>query len=250
MIAIISVAFSTGIAIGVATLFYKANKMSLDLFRTSALFSIIIIGPIFFIKNSIPNLLPKSGYAAPSKLIKYIMIPIIAIVAANYLLSAFNSFGVVYSIKSNVPYNQAILINIYMLAGNLLLTIPFAFILDRIKSKLSFLSIILGIICLSTILIPFIINLHNAHMIIFGLLSSLISLVLIYSISEVSSKFRDNNLLASITLLSVMYSIGGYAGITATKASVEYWGNQGLIISVAVVSLFVLLYVIHSTNEE
>jgi MFS family permease len=249
-IALISVAFMVGLALGIGTLFYKANKMPLDLFRTSALFSVMLLAPIYFIKESIPQLNVNEHYAPPSKLIKYILIPIISMLVANYLLLAYNNFGLVYAIKSNVPYNIALLITLYMLGGNILFTIPMAFILDKIKSKQSFLSIILTAICILSVSMPFTINLTYAPMIIFGLLSSLISLVMIYSISQVSAKFRDHNLLASITILSVMHSIGGYVGISATKASVSYWGNQGLVISTAVVALFVLLYVINSSSNE
>lgn len=249
-IALVSVAFMVGLALGVGTLFYKANKMPIDLFRTSALFSFMLLIPIYFIKESTPKLATNEHYAAPSKLIKYILIPIICMLAANYLLLAYNNFGLVYAIKSNVPYNIAILIPIYMLGGNILFTIAMAFILDKVKSKQSFLSIVLTAICILSVSTPFAINLTYAPMVIFGLLASLITLVMIYSLSQVSAKFRDHNLLTSISILSVMHSIGGYVGISATKASVSYWGNQGLVISTAIVALFVLLYVINSSSNE
>lgn len=250
MVAIMNVAFSSGIAIGIGTLFLKANRMPVDLFKTSALFSMFIVPAIYFVKDSAPILPKSSNYTPPSKLIKYIMVPIISMLAANYLLLSLSNFAVVYAIKSNVPYNEAIVLNLYMLAGNLILTIPAAFILDRIKSKQSFLSSVLVLICMSFIMIPFVIGIPKAPMILFGLLSSLIWLVLVYSISVVSAKFRNYNLLAATTILSIMHSMGGYAGVASTKAAVEYWGNQGLIISIAVVALFALLYVINKASEE
>lgn len=249
MIAIVSVAYSVGIAIGIATLFLKAAKLPIDLFKTSTLFSVIILAPIYLVKNSMPILPKGSESSPPSKLVKYMMIPIIAMLTANYLLSSYNNFGIVYAVKNNIPYNQAALINIYMLAGNLLLVMPAAILLDRIKNKHSFLSIILTIICMISIMMPFVIRMEYAPMFIFGALSSLIWLVVVYSISVVSSKFKGQNLLTATTILSVMHSIGGYVGVVATKASTQYWGNQGLIISTAIVALFVLLYVINTSSE-
>lgn len=250
MIAIMNVAFASGIAIGIGALFLKANKMPVDLFKTSALFSVFIVPAIYFVKDSAPILPRNTSYTPPSTLIKYIMLPVISMLAANYLLLSLNNFAVVYAIKSNVPYHEAVVLNLYMLAGNLILTIPAAFILDKMKSKHVFLSIILTLICLASVGMPFVIGIPKAPMILFGLLSSLIWLVLVYAISIVSAKFKNHNLLAATTILSIMHSMGGYAGVSATKAAVEYWGNQGLVISMAIVSLFVLLYVINTSSEE
>lgn len=247
MIAIIYVAYRTGVAIGVGMLLFKANKLSIDLFKTSALFSAAIIVALYFIKDSIPNIENNNKYTPPSKLVKYIMIPVICIMSANYFLLALSNFSVIYAIKSNLPYREAAFINIYMLLGNLMLTVPIAMILDKIGNRTI---PILGLICISCILIPFTIHMEYLPMISFGILSSLISMLFISSISIVSAKFSDHNLLSSLTLMFIMYSIGGHSGINVTKSLMEYWGNQGLIISIATISLFVILYIIYSQEES
>ena len=210
IIALMQVAFSIGVAIGIGTLLFKASKMPIDLFKTSALFSSIILIPIFLYKNAIPNFIRLRDYPAPSKIIGYVMIPLIIIVISNYLAFSLNSYGIVYAIKSNIAYRNAALINIYMLLGNIIFTVPAAFLIDKTKSTSLAISIILASICLISIATPFTISMAYAPMIIFGMISPLVTLLFVIGMSTIYTKFSSNNLLSAITIafLLLNFEIG------------------------------------------
>jgi len=250
MLALMNVAFRTGIALGVGFLFVKADKISISAFQTSALFASVIILPAFFIRESMPILNPKTRYTPPSKIIKYSIIAILCILVSNYVLTALNNFAIIYAIESNVEYRTALLINIYMVVGNLLFTIPIGFVLDRFKNKIPALIFTLIVMCIFVILIPFVINNHYLTIAIFTTISTGIGTIFVIGMSIVSAKFKQNNLATVNTIILIMNAVGGFAGVSTTGAAIEYWGNQGMIISVSVLILFFLLFIIYSLNND
>ncbi len=250
MIAVMNVAFRTGIALGVGLLFVKASKISIDLFHTSALFASVIIIPSILIRESMPALSPRTYYTPPSKIIKHALVPIICILVSNYVLLALSNFVVIYAIESGVEYRQALLINIYMVAGNLLFTIPISMILDKLQSKIGALIVTLIIMCSSTLLIPFIINNHYLTIAVFFIISAGIGTIYVIGVSMISAKFKKHNLATASTIMLIMNAVGGFAGVSTTGSAIEYWGNQGMIISVSVLILFFLLFVIYSLNHD
>jgi predicted MFS family arabinose efflux permease len=250
LIAVMNVAFRTGIALGVGLLFVKDRKISMDLFQISALFASIIILPSIFIRESMPVLPPRTQYTAPSKIIKHAAVPIICILVSNYVLLALSNFVVIYAIESGVEYKQALLINIYMVAGNLLFTIPISMMLDKLQNKTGSLIATLIIICCAVVLIPFVINNHYLTIAIFIVISAGIGTIYVIGVSMISAKFKKHNLATASTIMLIMNSVGGFAGVSTTGAAIEYWGNQGMIISVSILILFFLLFVIYSLNHD
>jgi MFS family permease len=250
LIAVMNVAFRTGIALGVGLLFVKATKISVDLFQISALFASVIILPSIFIRKSMPILPPRTNYTAPSKIIKHAAVPIICILVSNYILLALSNFVVIYAIESGVEYRQALLINIYMVAGNLLFTIPISMFLDKLQNKISALIVVLIIMCTSVLMIPFIIHNHYMTIAIFIVISAGIGTIYVIGVSMISAKFKKHNLATANTIMLIMNAVGGFAGVSTTGSAIEYWGNQGMIISVSILILFFLLFVIYSLNHD
>lgn len=250
MIGVINVAFRTGIAVGVGLLFTKYSNASAEIFYTSALFASVIILPAFLVKNSMPLTPPKTHYTAPSKIVKYAIIPILCLLVSNYALVALRNFAIVYAIESGVEYNDALMINIYMVTGNLLLTIPISMLLDRLRNKMMPLIVALIIMCVSIAIMPLVINNHYLTIAIFVAISGGVGTIYVIGVSVVSAKFKGDNLATANTVMLMMHSIGGFAGVSITGAAIEYWGNQGMVISISILLLFFLLFVIYSLKHH
>ena len=141
------------------------------------------------------------------------------------------------------------MINIYMIAGNILFTVPIGMLLDRFNK---YVSLIIILICMvaSIAAIPFVITSKVLTIIVFLTLSAATGSIYVIGISMLTDKFRTQNLVMANTVMLMMNAIGGFAGVSATGAAIEYWGNQGLIISLFVLIFFFLLFVVYSLNGK
>ena len=249
IISLFNVAFGAGIACGIIFLLFKSDTISSDLFYTSVLFSIVIFIPIFLTKNFVPKHGEKITHASPSKIIQYAQIPILCGLVANYILLALGNFVVLYAIDSGVEYKDAIMINIYMIAGNILFTIPIGMALDRFNKYIS-LIVILIVTVAAIAAIPFVITSKVLTIAVFLTVSATTGSIYVIGISMLTDKFRAQNLVMANTVMLMMNAIGGFAGVSATGAAIQYWGNQGLIISLFVLIFFFLLFVVYSLNSS
>ncbi len=250
MLSVMNVAFGSGIAVGVGALFFKTHDISLEIFQLSALFSGLILLPLLLIKKSVPVLVPTNHNVMPSKIINNALIPILCGLVANYILLSLCNFAVLYAIENGVEYHMAILINLYMVAGNLLLTVPIGFVLDKSANKILPLVILLLILCICVALIAFVITSTVLTAIVFVLISAATGSIYVIGLSMISSKFQKQNLAMANTVMLMMNAVGGFAGVSVTGAATAYWGSQGLIISVFVLVFFFLLFVIYSLNND
>ena len=122
--------------------------------------------------------------------------------------------------------------------------------MEKLQSKTAALIITLIVMCVSVLLIPFVINKHYYTIAIFVIISSGIGTIYVIGVSVITAKFKAHNLATANTIMLIMNAVGGFAGVSTTGAAIEYWGNQGLIISVSVLILFFLLFVIYSLNHD
>lgn len=249
IISIFNVAFGIGIASGVALLLLKSETISSELFYISVLFSTVVFVPIFLSKNLLPIHSESIIYTSPSKVIQYAQIPILCGLVANYILLSLGNFIVLYAMNHGVTYKNAIMINIYMIAGNILLTVPIGMMLDRFNKSVS-LIIILVFIVAAISAIPFVITSKLLTIIVFLVISAATGGIYVIGISMLTDKFQAQNLVMANTIMLMMNAIGGFAGVSATGAAIEYWGNQGLIISLFVLIFFFLLFVVYSLNGK
>ena len=249
ILSIFNVAFGLGIACGIVFLIFRSEIISSQLFYISVLFSVVILLPIFLSRSLVPIHGEKTIHVAPSKIIQYAQIPILCGLVANYILLALGNFVVLYAIDQGILYKDAIMINIYMIAGNILFTVPIGMLLDRFNK---YVSLIIILICMvaSIAAIPFVITSKVLTIIVFLTLSAATGSIYVIGISMLTDKFRTQNLVMANTVMLMMNAIGGFAGVSATGAAIEYWGNQGLIISLFVLIFFFLLFVVYSLNGK
>jgi MFS family permease len=146
-------------------------------------------------------------------------------------------------------YKDAIMINAYMIAGNILLTIPIGMALDRFN-KIGSLVAILIATAMAIAAIPFVITSKMLTIIVFLILSAATGGIYVTGISMLTDKFHTKNLVMANTVMLMMNAIGGFAGVSATGAAIQYWGHQGLIISLFVLVFFFLLFVVYSFNGK
>ena len=249
IISLFNVAFGVGIACGIVFLLFRPEKISSEHFYISVIFSAVIFFPILFFRNLMPADSGKIVHIAPSKIIQYAQIPILCGLVANYILLALGNFVVLYAIEHGVVYKDAIMINAYMIAGNILLTIPIGIALDMFN-KIASLVVILIVTALAVAVIPFVITSKMLTIIVFLILSAATGGIYVVGISMLMDKFRAQNLVMANIVMLMMNAIGGFAGVSATGAAIQYWGHQGLIISLFVLIFFFLLFVVYSLNSK
>ena len=249
IISIFNVAFGMGIACGIVFLLFRSDVILSDLFYTSVVFSAIILLPIFLSRNLVPVHGEQTVHAAPSKIIYYAQIPILCGLVANYILLALGNFIVLYAIEHGVEYKDAIMINIYMIAGNILFTVPIGIVLDRFNKSISLIVILIFTVA-AIAAIPFVITYKILAILVFLAVSAATGSIYVIGISMLTDKFRAQNLVMANTVMLMMNAIGGFAGVSATGMAIEYWGNQGLVISLFVLIFFFLLFVIYSLNAK
>lgn len=244
----LNVAFGCGIASGVIFLFLKTDKIVSEVFYISSSFSIVIFLLIFLMRKFIPEKVERIAHVGPSKIIKFAQIPILCGMVANYILVAASNFIALYAMANGVVYADAIIINVYMIAGNILFTIPIGMIIDR-YNKIVSLMVILVIAVAAIASIPFVLFSKMLTMVTFLALSGAIGGVYLIGLSMLTDKFRAQNLETANIVMLVMNAIGGFAGVSATGAAIGYWGNNGLILSLFMLIFFFLLFVIYSSNN-
>ena len=249
IISLFNVAFGAGIACGVVLLLFRPEKISSELFYVSVLFSAVILIPILFARHLMPSESEKIVHVAPSKIIKFAQIPILCGLVANYILLALGNFVVLYAMERGVLYKDAIMINVYMIAGNILLTIPIGIALDKFN-KVASLVVILVIAIASIVAIPFVIKSTILTVIVFLIVSAATGGIYVVGISMLTDKFRTQNLVTANIVMLMMNAIGGFAGVSATGAAIQYWGQQGLVMSLFVLVFFFLLFVVYSFNDN
>ncbi|MEY3197026.1 MAG: hypothetical protein RLZZ59_394 [Pseudomonadota bacterium] len=249
-LSIFNVSFGIGIALGIWYLMSFSDHISSELFYTSALVSLLIILPILFIyKNAPDSESDRHSVVMTSKLINHALIPILCGMVANYILLSLSNFIVLYAIDHGLQYSSAVGINIYLIAGNILLTIPIGIIVDKVDNIKS-LIVMLIVIIISVLFIPFVISNQILSILIFVIISGATGGVYIIGLSMISERFFGADLTMASTVMLMMNAIGGFSGVSATGAALEYWGREGIILSISVFVFFFLLFVIYSLNNE
>lgn len=249
IISVFNVAFGLGIACGIVFLLFRPEEVSRELFYISVLFSAVIFIPILFSRHLMPSENEEIVHIAPSKIIHFGQVAILCGLVANYLMIGLSNFVVLYAMDYGVVYKDAIMINIYMIAGNILLTIPIGMALDRFN-KTAALLVILIIVACAIASIPFVITSKILTGITFITISAATGSIYVVGLSMLMDKFRTQNLAMANIVMLMMNAIGGFAGVSATGAAIEYWGRQGLVISLFVLVFFFLLFVVYSLNGK
>ena len=249
IISIFNVAFGLGIACGIVLLLFHNDEISVDLFYISVVFSLVIILPVMIFRRYAPIHDVQKTHVAPSKIIQYSQIPILCGLTANFILIALGNFVALYAIEHGVAYKDAIMINMYMIAGNILFTIPVGVLLDKFNKTGTLVAVLLvGIGAVASI--PFVIHSHILTIITFLMISAATGGIYVTGLAMLTGKFREQNLAMANTIMLMMNAIGGFAGVSATGAAIQFWGNEGMVISVGVLMFFFLLFVIYSLNNR
>ena len=249
IISLFNVAFGAGIACGIVFLLFRPEKISSELFYISVLFSAIILVPILFSRNFMPSDSEKIVHVAPSKIIQYAQIPILCGLVANYILLALGNFIALYAMDHGVAYKDAIMINTYMIGGNILLTIPLGIMFDKFNKIASLIGILIVAAC-AVAAIPFVITSKILTIIVFLTVSAATGGIYVAGISMLTDKFQKQNLATANIVMLMMNAIGGFAGVSATGAAIQYWGQSGLVISLFVLIFFFLLFMVYSLNNK
>lgn len=239
-----------GISLSVIWL-YKKNSFALDSpFYYSSFAGFVALFLVYFVKDHSPILRPASNMSKPSKMIKFIMIPTLAILVSSYLYQSLSRFIPAYFIPITHDFDVSMKILYSFVVGNILATPAIALLQDRFGKRLSFIIISTLLISILFVLIPFIINLMTLVYFAFFIVGGFAGIFFILAIDEIDAKFDGRNFLMAIIIVSLMYQIGGFSGLFVTGAAMEYWGNTGFIISTSIVSFFFLLYIIYHLNNE
>jgi MFS family permease len=245
ILSIFNGAFGGGIACGIGYLVVSSQNVSEILFQVSASISCLILVPLFLAKRYIPVIDFPAIQIVPSKIIKNAQVPIVCGMVANYILLSLSNFIVLYTIDHGVDYSSAVSINIYMIMGNILFTIPLGMIIDK-YSKV----VLLIIMLIAVLAVPFIIHSIILRIIVFLSISAATGGIYVIGLTMISERFMAHNLSMANTVMLMMNAIGGFAGIASTGAAVEYWGNEGVIISIVTLVFFFMLFVIYAINND
>lgn len=249
IISLFNVAFGLGIACGIVFLLFRPEEISSELFYISVLFSAVIFIPILFSRHLMPSEAEKVLHIAPSKIIQFGQVPILCGLVANYILLAIGNFIVLYAMDNGIAYKDAIMINMYMIAGNILLTIPIGVVLDKFNKTASLVVILIMASC-AIAAIPFVMTSKMMTIVVFITISAATGGIYVVGLSMLTDKFRTQNLAMANIVMLMMNAIGGFAGVSATGAAIGYWGHQGLIISLFVLVFFFMLFVVYSLNGK
>jgi len=122
-------------------------------------------------------------------------------------------------------------------------------VLDRFNKSISLIVILIFTVA-AIAAIPFVITYKILAILVFLAVSAATGSIYVIGISMLTDKFRAQNLVMANTVMLMMNAIGGFAGVSATGMAIEYWGNQGLVISLFVLIFFFLLFVIYSLNAK
>ncbi len=237
---ILNAAFALGIACGPLLLNLNEISPGINSIITSFMISSCIIMPVSLIKFSMPKLENPSEIPFYD-LLKVIQIPVMCGFVVEFVFYGIGDFIVLYGISQGLNQSDAMLLITYMVFSSVILDIPVGYIVDKINRYIVI--IIFTIIALIGFqLIPYVILNKLQTIGLFALISSSVSGIYICGMSLLGDKYQGGDLVAANSVLSIMNAAGAFSGITFAGMAINYWGDNGLIISLTLIFAIFLIF--------
>ncbi|MDX1916713.1 MAG: MFS transporter [Rickettsiaceae bacterium] len=247
-LSVASVLFGLGMSLGPIINSFFNLESSYD-FAISALIATLMIIPVYFLPKSIDY--PYSLHAINiTKLLKFSHISIMCAIVGEFTFYSMHEFLPVYTIESDKGQSEAFMLISYFSLSGLMLGIPIGMIIDRFERIKIIMILVLGISALIQLL-PFAMHDTFFAFLIFSPLSACMNGVIICGLVIIGDKFRGHEFVAAHSTIQAIGMVGAYAGIKCTGRTIELVGADGLIYSVASVSLicFAMLLIERYLNQ-
>jgi MFS family permease len=245
---VLNAAFALGTACGPVILNIAQISPGPHSILTSVIIASFIIIPVSLIKFSMPRFKASSDIPF-NKLLNIVQIPVMCGFIVEFVFYGIGDFIVLFGISHGLSQAEAILLVSYMVFSSVIFDIPVGYIVDKInRQNLIIIFTIIALIAFQ--LIPYVILNKPQTIALFALISSSVSGIYICGMSLLGDKFQGSDLVAANSLLSIMNAAGAFSGIAFTGIAIDYFGDDGLIISLTLTFAIFLIFNILSLIKK